>query len=538
MTTTLPATDAAPAAGKGSKPSAVTQAVSDEQIQGAVAETAWVGKSLVVGDRTRIEGDRDQGIRAIRRRNMSASTAQNVTGCAARFAIESMLPSVANPLGPAELGSGSHLILERFYEREPEKRTMTALRRLVKPVTREQLAAFEGTPQYDDYFAEVSKTIGQWAEKIFDLEKPSEVNVYKTEMEFKGILLSNGVPFVGYLDRTDIDGDPDDLENATLLIKDYKFGGKVKRPSPMFGDHYGDQMRLYDDAVEQVFGKPAGSATLIWPRQKQLVPADLSPAAKRATLAAFKRSYDYMNSTADAAVFPATPSNLCGWCPAVNSCPVASVKSEKAKANARKMHGGPEGPVALGIPTVREFAAAPRMNTVDGSPSPATTTQETIVTQTEQNLLTMPTNKWSVMATAALTDSAATHLDIYGQPLKPATINALATVLGGIAEAVHRQVFAGGFDWSFDSASRVAYSLNASLRSRPAPFGQDAQAWDKWRQTLIGLTAAKLRIAIPLVEVTDFGAPNFDALLVNTTIPEPKSTSAASAAVEAEPALA
>lgn len=529
MTTTLPTT--------GSKPTAETQAHSDEEILAAVASAAWFGKSLVINDRARIEGDRDNGIPAIRRRNLSASTSKSVSGCAAKFAIESMLPRTVNPTGAAELGTVAHSVLEHFYERTPDERTMTALRRGVNPAVREGLAAFKGTPQYDDLFAEVKKTIAPWVENIFELEKPSEVNVFKTEMQFKGILLSNGIPFVGYLDRTRIDGDPDDLENATLFIDDYKFGKKVKTPSPRFGDDYGDQMRIYDDAIEQTFGKPAGSATLIWPRQKKLVPADLSAPAKRATLAAFQRSWDYMNSTADAATFPATPSALCGWCPAANSCPVATIKSENAKEAAATQHGGANGPVALGIPTVHQFAGAPRMNTSGDTPSPSTNPQETTVTQTATPLLPFPNNKWAVMAVSSLTDSAATHLDIYGQPLSTTTIRSFAHVLGGIAAEVHRTVFMGGFDWTFDSASRVVYSLNASLRSRPAPFGQDQAAWEDWRKKLVGLTATKLRIAIPLVDVTEFGDPDFDALIVNTVTPTPKTTEAPAEA-EAEPALA
>lgn len=524
-------------ASAGAKPSAVTQSYTDEEIHAALEGAMWMGKSLVIDDREKVEGNKDKGIRAIRRRNLSASTSKSVAGCAARFAIESMLPRAVNPLGAAELGTVSHEVLEHFYELTPAKRTLNAVRRGVDPAVRNGLAAFVGTPQYDDLFVDVKKTIAPWVEGIFNIEKPSEVNVFQTEMEFKGILLSNGVPFIGYLDRTRVDGDPSDLENCTLHIDDYKFGKKVKTPSPMFGDDYGDQMRIYDDAIEQTFGKPAGSATLIWPRQGKLVEADLSKAAKRATLAAFSRSWDLMNSTADAAVFPAVPSNLCGWCPAANSCPVANVKSANAKANARLMHGGPEGPVALGIPTVREFNTPPRMNDVTGTVLALnkTTDQENTVTQTDASgKLAFPNNKWAAMATAALTDSAATHLDIYGQKLMPATITSLAHVLGGIVEQVHREVFMGGFDWSFDSASRVVFSLNASLRSRPAPFGQDEAAWAKWRKTLIGLTAAKLRIAIPLVDVAEFGDADFSALLVNTVTPEPKDHTAAGAAAEAE----
>jgi len=149
--------------------------------------------------------------------------------------------------------------------------------------------------------------------------------------------------------------------------------------------------------------------------------------------------------------------------------------------------------------------------------------------------LQFPTNKWAAMATSSIVDTATTHLAIYDQPLKPATIQSLSFVLGGIVEEVARETFMGGFDWSFDATSRIVYSLGQSLRNRPAPFGQDQAAWETWRKTLVGLTSAKLRIAIPMVDYTEFGAPNFEALIVNTTVPN---KTAADSAVEAEPALA
>lgn len=523
MTTAAPIS--APPTGK---PSAETQAYTDEQLLESVAGAAWFGKSLVVADPEKIET-------RIRRKNLSASTSKSVSGCAARFAIDSMLPRVVNPLGPAELGSGAHLVLERFYNNPPEKRTLTLLRRQVNPAARSELKALEGAPQYDDVFAEYTKTIRDWAERIYQIENPQEVQVFKNEEKIKDLKLSNGVPFVGYIDRLRYMGELENMDDLELLIDDYKFGKKVKRPSQMYGDDYGDQMRLYKDAIFQKYGKTVAEARLIWPRQGQIVPADLSPAAVRATLAGFARSWDYMNAVSDAATFPATPSNLCGWCPAANSCPVANIKSANAKAAAATQHGGENGPVALGIPTVREFSAPPRMNKSDGETPVPSTTQEVTVTQNENPKLHFPASKWGAMATATLTDSAATHLDIYGQPLKPATIHSLAYLLGGIAEEVHREVFMGGFDWGFDSVSRVVHSLNASLRSRPAPFGEPLEKWESWRKTLVGLTAAKLRVGIPMADVTEFGAPNFDVLIVHTTVPE---RTRDSEPTEAAPALA
>lgn len=499
-----PATDVT-----GAKPSNESTVVTDQQILDAVAPLAWLGKSLVVRDRALIE-------RRIRRKNLSASTHQSVSSCQAKFAIESVLPRVVNPLAANELGSGAHEVLERLYEKPPEKRTLRALRAQVRPVAVKALAALQGTPTYDEMFAEYTRTIGEWAEKILTLENPAEVQVYKTELQMKGLTLSNGVPFVGYLDRTRYEGDLDDWDNVKLLIDDYKFGAKVKRPD-RFGDPYGDQMRLYKDAIFQEFGKEVTSARLLFPRQETIVPADLSPAATRATLAAFRRSYDLMNTVSDAAVFPAIPGGLCGWCPAANTCPVARVNKPNAKEAAATQHGGVNGPVALGIPTVREFVAPPRMNTADATEASDKEIPMTVVESSPK--LHYPTNKWAAMNTASLTDAASAHLSIWDQPLKPVTIRALTRVLAGITRDIHEDVFMGGFDWSFDSASRVVYSLKESLKSRPAPFGEDAAAWEKWRKTLVGLTAAKLRIAVPLTDENEFGAPDFDALIVNTVTP-------------------
>jgi putative RecB family exonuclease len=147
-----------------------------------------------------------------------------------------------------------------------------------------------------------------------------------------------------------------------------------------------------------------------------------------------------------------------------------------------------------------------------------------------------PTNKWAAMNTASLTDAASAHLSIWEQPLKPVTIRALTRVLAGITRDIHEDVFMGGFDWSFDSASRVVYSLKESLKSRPAPFGKDAAEWEKWRKTLIGLTAAKLRIAVPLTDENEFGTPDFDALIVHTTVPERTREAKAQPAAEPVPA--
>lgn len=522
------------------KPDLEAQIATDIAIKEALDGVAWMGKSLVVGDRVRIEGQRGDDvpyIPSIRRKNLSASTHQNVSGCAARFALESMLPRTMSPTSPAELGDAAHNVLEHFYDLPPEKRTLTALRRLVKPTVRKKLKPFEGTPEYDDLFAEITKTVGGWVEKIFELENPSEVNVFKTEQEFKGIRLSNGVPFVGYLDRTRYEGDRNDMDGLKLFIDDYKFGAKVKRPSPMFGDAYGDQMRLYKDAVYVEYGKVVESATLVWPRQGKLVPADLSAGAVKATLASFRRSWDLMNSAADAAVFPAVPSNLCGWCVAANICPVATVKSDNAKSNASHLPGGtaPDAPVALPIPTIREFAAPPRHSSEDAPRMEGATEeyaipphfQENIVTTTDfvaaatdKALVGMPNNKWGFIAATGLVDAAATHLSIYGQAFNRDTAPAFVQILGTIVEQVHRRVFAGGFDWSFDSASRVVYSVKESLRNYPAPFGADEAAWNGWFAKVAGSTAIKLRLAIALTDESDFGQPDFTAIAAATTLPE------------------
>src|SRR5690606_1016558 len=147
----------------------------------------------------------------------------------------------------------------------------------------------------------------------YSIEDPTTVDVFKTELHIKGAVLPNGVPFVGYIDRTvHIDGDKN-----RLAVEDYKFG-KYKAPNPRFGDQYGDHVRLYRLAVEAELGVTPERGRLTSRRSGKTRDIDLSEPMLRETLRGFKSAWDQMHSFADDKSFPTRPGNLCAWCPAAN----------------------------------------------------------------------------------------------------------------------------------------------------------------------------------------------------------------------------
>lgn len=480
------------AAVEKTKPKTESRGTRPEHFREALEGAAWVGTNLTVTD--------DEKFARIRRRALSASTAQKVAQCPAQLAAETVLPRISDPLGAAELGTGAHAVLEALYDLPPQERVPGFIASAAPKVAAQELAPYKGVRGITEVRRQYVSTIEAFAAGIFALEDPASVNVFRTEWDIRNVELSNGVPFVGYLDRTDFAGEPGD-ENL-LSIRDYKFGAKVKTPSQRFGDHYGDQMRLYDEAIFALTGVHAQEALLLWPRQGRVVAADLSEPARRATLIGFKRSWEQMNAYADTRSFPTNPSALCAWCPLANACPVAAVKSDKAIEQAKKQPSA----VDLGIPTIPKSAPAPR---IDGAGISAS--QEDTMTETVQ----YPTNKWAAIAVTRLADVAGTHLSYHGQPVNRTTLTPLTRLLGAIVEQATRDLF-GTFDWSHDAASRMSYAVESSIKNIPAPFGGDEDAWKSWARNVTNYSVAKMRAGIELLGQEGLTADVITDLVANT----------------------
>src|SRR5690606_10706991 len=125
--------------------------------------------------------------------------------------------------------------------------------------------------------------IGELIDGYFAIEDPRTIQVVGTEWEIPedirvahGPGVPDGVPVRGVIDRADRS------EDGLLLLRDYKTGA-FKKPSPMFGDEYGDQLRVYVAAVEAWHGVQVGEASLLYPRSRKTRAVDLSPGAREET---------------------------------------------------------------------------------------------------------------------------------------------------------------------------------------------------------------------------------------------------------------
>jgi len=127
--------------------------------------------------------------------------------------------------------------------------------------------------------------------------------------------------------------------------------GKVGYAGSKFGDPHGDQLRLYAAALEAIDGRMPTTALVYYTRHAKSREVSLTPRDMNRTLRHFEKSWADLRSSVDRGSFVAHSSALCGWCPLVNSCPVAAREGMVAKVQ------GLPSAVELGIPVLSPLAA-------------------------------------------------------------------------------------------------------------------------------------------------------------------------------------
>lgn len=463
---------------------------------------AWEGGILLVSN--------EAAIRRIRRKNLSASVANDMRKCPASVAIKSVVPRVEDPFSPAELGTGSHAVLEGLYQLPPLERVREFITEEARRVGEKQwdpakLAA--QTPEALQANAvlreEWTDIVGRNAARIFDMEDPTRVNVVATEMDLRDVIIGKNVPARGFLDRVTHPDEADDAD--ALCLEDYKFG-KWKQFNPRFDDDYGDQQRMYAEMLRLVRGQFPKTARLLYPISGNVRVIDLSAAAMRKTINHLETQWEDLNRFSDEGRFPAKPGALCGWCVAANSCPVAKVVTDKAKAQAATQPSR----VELGIPVVPRLApplpvAEPVPHLVEAlriEGAEALTHTEQEATMTQNAPLQYPTSEYSAMSAFSITDMAVNHLDEHGQPLTQTTMAAFAHVLAGILTRSERNLF-GSVGWEHGKHARLGFALASSIKLRPAPFGQSAEEWAAWITRVEGMLTVKTQIALGLLHTDD-----------------------------------
>lgn len=502
-----------------------------EDIDYTIGGATWEGGHLRI--------DNPDNVRKVRRKLLSASVASKTLQCPASMAASRLLPQPPDPFSPREIGTSVHsVLLDGLYERPAAERTIDTARELLKEATIKQW----GTEETPDSVKWV-RTMWPLVEGIFRTENPAQVDVYATEKKIITDLATSiggdhtaGVPSICIVDRIDRNSD------GTLRVVDVKTGD-YKAPNPRYGDNYGDQVRLYKDAVELGLGEHVSNGTLIFPKDARTRDIDFSEDAMRTTRTMFRSAWDLMNKSADRAKFETRPGNLCGWCPLANSCPNAKITTEKAQAAAATQPTATQ----LGIPTVRVGAApanqpepavqatpdpfpvtvtetpaetvpVPRMRTSDTQAQQprAAENGEDAMSDTDQ---TSPAvrgeapsyeedaggqlnlNSYAAMAVSGLVSEAVDHLEQHQQPIRPESISKLADVFAGIVLRAQLQI-SGQANFQRGANTRLRGLLRTIIAHRPAPFGQDANAWAQWMNSIQRFLVVALSEAIALHERT------------------------------------
>lgn len=485
-------------------------------------EFAWSGDRLVTTDPAKIK--------RIVRKNLSASASNSLRGCTARFAADSVLPRTEDPFSPAELGTGAHAVLEELYALPEAERTKENLASISLVLADKEWSDDKLSRHNTSIYAVNGQVKQEWEKRVramaegdFLLEDPTKVDVFQPEWALKGVLLpvpdGRVIPMIGFIDRTDF------TPEGKLAIRDYK-SGKYKAPNPRFSDDYGDQLRIYTVSAETVLQDPelrklhfteeqlirldeAGhysvdDAKLLYIAAGKERGIDINRRALDVTMDGFARSWDTMQAAGKAGEFQAKPGALCGWCPLANSCPVATIKTDKARAAA----DGQPSAVMLGIPTLR----------TSGTPSGVVESKQAesvpASNGTDVNAPVKPVQKEGKMPLLPdgaryaedssfkefvnYPDGARPNLNSYGfagasglstlafellserNALSTDRIIALSVTLGKLVWLVERSVANGAFNWNHGLNTRLRGFLRTIVSQHPLPINGSAEDWKAW----------------------------------------------------------
>ena len=504
-------------------------------------------------------------LRRLRRSELSASTSHSLDPqvCAVSMVASRLIPSDDGPFEANQLGTATHAVLEKLFQLPAEERTIERAIEITRQLRedRELADALLGKDLAPRIFALDEADTVKWFREVdrrvagdFEIENPSEVTVFRTEMgfgkhnEFQATI--GKVPFVGYVDRVDTILDPETQEIIGYAVKDYKAGHY--KEATQWGDDYGDQIRYYVAALENAMGimPSSGSLLFITDRKERLI--DTSPEAVAVSIARFERAYDRMNLLADKNVYPTKVGPLCGWCELVNVCP-AAIKAKKTdlsntvKVNGRRVVGTDENgqplplkgiPASdLSIPTVAIPAPSDKSNgsnqpdqirviqqtpqpttnaahisneAPEGAPTGRNTTD--MITETAPEPKTQIVkegvassegdvdgvlNSRSYAATSVfrIASLAVEQLAENGQPITGATVNALTQTYANVIQNAQVKLI-GTADWNAGLNMRLLQALITTVKALETPWGQGATEWDQWAEKLAKRTTAIAKVAI------------------------------------------
>lgn len=424
---------------------------------------AWDGDVLVATS--------DFATKTIDRPYLSPSTASSLEGCPARFAADRVLPRSSSPFGAAELGTSAHSVLEELYALPAAERTRGKARELLTI----EAASTEGiSPTPEEPALHHLWLAAAWRRirGLWQIERPERVMVRQREWEIAGIEIE-GVPFRGFIDRSDIVGDE---VSVGCGIADYKTG-KPSWVAP-WGDHQGDQLRLYALAVEAVDGRRPLHARLLFTAHGKERYVSLAASEIDDTKRRWVESWELLSKLTATGEFEAVESKLCPWCPLVTTCP-------KALASGVAPHATNTSVVE--VPTIRSNAAPPTAGSTSAAdhitdtpmPEEAPAMPEAKPWEATEADGSLNLNSYSATAVFGLTAMAVDELAKADMPIASGTVSALAGTFLSIVQTVQSDL-AGSASLQEGANTRLRGALHTAIETLPLPWGGTPDEWAEW----------------------------------------------------------
>ncbi|MHB1712275.1 MAG: RecB family exonuclease [Acidimicrobiales bacterium] len=439
----------------------------------------------------------------MRRKTLSPSTAQAMRGCSARWVIEHLLPRSADPFGAPELGTAAHRVFEILFSLPPEERTHQQGSDIVHSLHLDGLTEPSGVvaPTNPDDLSVWHSEIMARVNPLWNMEDPCKVEVLGLEVPLTDVDVG-GIPFGGFADRVI-------LRDGHVVIGDYKAGlSKPKKPSDRFGDHHGDQARLYAVALDgKCLYDPVEEAEILYTPHRVTRSVDLSKSAIAKTVADFQISYEALTKQTASGQFTTKTSALCGWCPAVAVCPTAISNGKVPRIEfpvpGEALGIGIDGPMSVGKNKVPPSKDVPEIPT----PKKEVIIMSKDVVPYEETLRDGSLNPGSYAATAVFgtVELAVKELHRADMPIKGSSVTALARTFAHIVGTVYQEI--DGSDPSFQHGlhKNLRGALYTSIVTLPIPFGGGPDEWESWVLQTTTRVRSIAKAAFALWECEDLG---------------------------------
>lgn len=484
----------------------------------------------------------EEATEKVRRKALSASTAKSLANnCAASFAFSKLAGEKrADPFAATDQGTAAHAVLEELYKLAPSKRTeRRAINILLALQERWQKGTKKEPPLYPELGNPVTraKFQSEVIEKysgIFTIEKPPEVEVVRNEWPLRGIEL-RGVPFIGFIDRTD----RVTLRGKTgLQVVDYKTSKTVPDRAKIarYGDDHGDQIRLYvagltklEDNDEEVIG-----GKLYYTKHGKSVAAAVAKPRVNKTVGEFVRSWDIHNSMVEERKFPTKVGPLCGWCPLVKLCPAAQASKFNADRTDSQTALDETDIIEIDDGLIEQVPEVPEMHHEDPAPPTDPVDENRPNDPSEGDAMSnhpmTEAKPWDAVVDGKLNGSAYSATGYFGMaslayeymnehnvPVQKVSLPLFAETLAGIVSEVQESL-SGSHDFQGGTNTRVRGVLRSVLDSHPAPFGKDSEAWENWRKGALARVKAICQTALTLYKRE--GEYTFDAEALSEIAPK------------------